>query len=121
MPRIPKRLTDLGIKNSKPKEKEYTLFDGGGLCLRIKPNGTRTSLFNYCRPTTGKRANLSLGKYPGISLTKARLLQQEQQGLLGQGLDPAEEDGTATTNQTGSHQPPEASVSGLVTDQALIG
>lgn len=64
------KLTDKEIKASKPREKEYNLFDGDGLRLRIKPNGSKQWIFNYYRPTNGKRANLSFGMYPDISLYK---------------------------------------------------
>ncbi len=66
------KLTDKEIKASKPREKEYNLFDGDGLRLRIKPNGSKQWIFNYYRPTNGKRANLSFGMYPDISLLQAR-------------------------------------------------
>ncbi len=64
MPRITKPLTDTKIKKAKPKIKEYNLIDGGGLALRVKPNGSKYWLFNYYRPHSKKRANLSLGIYP---------------------------------------------------------
>ncbi|WP_428637441.1 integrase arm-type DNA-binding domain-containing protein, partial [Shewanella sp.] len=46
MARTTKSLTDKQISNAKPQDKEYTLFDGNGLRLRVKPNGTKTWLFN---------------------------------------------------------------------------
>jgi hypothetical protein len=70
MAKITTRLTDKDIKSAKPKDKEYNLFDGDGLRLRIKPNGSRQWIFNYYKPITGKRANLSLGKYPDLSLSQ---------------------------------------------------
>ena len=36
------KLTALKIKNAKPKDKEYHLSDGGGLYLRVYPNGTKS-------------------------------------------------------------------------------
>ncbi len=85
------RLTDKEIKASKPTDKEYNLFDGEGLRLRIKPNGSKHWILNYYRPTNRKRANLSLGKYPDLSLAKARKLTMEAKELLAQGIDPQEE------------------------------
>ncbi|MFM5679040.1 integrase arm-type DNA-binding domain-containing protein [Aeromonas veronii] len=49
MPRITKPLSSTEVKNAKPKEKEYTLRDGGGLYLRITPTGSRIWLFDYYR------------------------------------------------------------------------
>lgn len=89
MPRIAIPLTATQIRQTKPKnEKEIALCDGDGLYLRIKPSGVKAWIFNYMRPATGKRANLSLGSYPAVSLASARQRRQEMHALLGQGLDP---------------------------------
>ncbi|MEZ8192072.1 integrase domain-containing protein [Vibrio sp. 1F279] len=85
------RLSDKEIKASKPGDKEYNLFDGDGLRLRIKPNGSKHWLLNYYRPTNGKRANLSLGKYPDLSLANARKSIMEAKELIAQGVDPQED------------------------------
>ncbi len=91
MAKITDRLTPTGIKSAKPKEKEYNLFDGDGLRLRIKPNASKHWIFNYYRPINRKRANLSLGKYPDLSLANARKMTLEANELLAQGIDPQEE------------------------------
>ncbi len=36
-----KPLTHTEAKQAKPREKEYNLSDGGGLALRVKPNGSK--------------------------------------------------------------------------------
>jgi integrase len=84
------RLTDKEIKAAKPQEKEYNLFDGDGLRLRVKPNGSKHWILNYYRPNSRKRANLSLGKYPDLSLAKARKATMEAKELLAEGVDPQE-------------------------------
>ncbi|MGD1472810.1 integrase domain-containing protein [Vibrio harveyi] len=91
MAKITTRLTDKEIKASKPGDKEYNLFDGDGLRLRIKPNGSKHWLLNYKRPTNSKRTNLSLGKYPDLSLANARKSALEAKELIAQGIDPQEE------------------------------
>tara|TARA_R110002167_G_scaffold344363_1_gene553688 strand:+ start:27745 stop:29010 length:1266 start_codon:yes stop_codon:yes gene_type:complete len=88
MPRTTKPLSDLEVKQAKPRDKEYTLWDGGGLCLRVKPSGSKSWILSYYRPTNGKRANISFGKYPAVSLTNARDSRHECLTLLAQGLDP---------------------------------
>ncbi len=88
MARTTKPLTDTEIKLAKPKAKEYNLADGNGLYLRVKPNGTKFWLFNYSRPYTRKRANISLGEYPALPLVKARQKRQECLELLAQDIDP---------------------------------
>ena len=72
MPRLTKRLTNTEVDKAKPKTKEYSLSDGDGLSLRIKPNGSKLWLFNYYHPTTKKRTNAGLGMYPAVSLAQAR-------------------------------------------------
>ena len=84
------RLTDKEIKAAKPSDKEYNLFDGEGLRLRIKPNGSKHWILNYYKPTNRKRANLSLGKYPDLSLANARKLSFEARELIAQNIDPQE-------------------------------
>jgi len=83
-------LTDTQIKNAKPSAKEYNLNDGNGLALRIKPTGSKLWLFNYYHPITRKRNNLSLGKYPDLSLAKARARVLHARELLIDGIDPKE-------------------------------
>jgi len=34
-------LTGPTVRQAKPKEKAYRLFDGGGLYLEVMPNGSR--------------------------------------------------------------------------------
>lgn len=91
MARIIKPLTELEIKNAKPKEKEYTLYDGDNLNLSIRPSGKKVWLFPYKRPTTGKRAKITIGGYPEISLAQARKKRQEFRSLLANKIDPQEE------------------------------
>ena len=85
-----KPLTNTEVKQSKSKKKEYNLADGNGLYLRVKPNGTKLWLFNYSRLYTKKRANLSLGIYPSLSLAEARQEAQQFKSLLAKDIDPKE-------------------------------
>ena len=90
MPNSTKPLTNTEVKQAKPLKKEYNLADGNGLYLRVKPNGTKLWLFNYFKPFTNKRSNISMGMYPNLSLGKARDLKQEYQSLLTDNIDPRE-------------------------------
>lgn len=90
MAKIVPPLNDTQIKNAKPQDKEYNLGDSHGLTLRIKPNGTKLWRFNYQRPITKKRANLSFGKYPDLSLAKARAKASSARELLADDIDPKE-------------------------------
>ena len=84
-------LTATQVKEAKAKPKEYYLVDGQGLKLRIKPNGSKSWLFNYLKPINNKRTNLSLGMYPALSLATARKMTLNANELLAQGIDPQDE------------------------------
>ncbi|PCI64944.1 MAG: integrase [Kangiella sp.] len=88
MPKIVTPLNNTQIKQAKVRLKEYNLMDGGGLALRIKPNGSKIWLFNYYHPYTKKRSNLGLGSYPDVSLMLAREIKEEYRTLLAQKIDP---------------------------------
>ncbi|MGL5727195.1 MAG: integrase domain-containing protein [Plesiomonas sp.] len=88
MAKVTTRLSDTQIKAAKPKDKEYVLSDGDGLRIRVKPNGSKSWLLNYTHPIKKTRTNLSLGKYPEVSLANARKLAIEARELLAQGIDP---------------------------------
>jgi integrase len=81
-------LTATQIKQAKPKEKEYTLADGDGLLLRIRPNGSKTWMFNYYVPITKKRNKISFGSYPDVSLAYAREQRDRARELLAKEVDP---------------------------------
>lgn len=88
MARITTPLTNTEVKQAKAKEKEYSLADGDGLQLRIKVNGSKLWIFNYSRPFTKKRANISFGKYPALTLALAREKRAQAKALLAQDTDP---------------------------------
>ena len=51
------KLTSRQIELSKPKDKNYSLTDGGGLSLLVHPDGSKAWLFRYTRPN-GTRNSL---------------------------------------------------------------
>ena len=90
MARLTKPLTNTEVNNAKPKAKEYTLSDGNGLYLLVKPNGSKLWRFNYYKPFTQpkKRALIGVGKFPDISLQQAREIREKYLSLLAQNIDP---------------------------------
>ncbi|MGF6296251.1 hypothetical protein QFZ98_008112 [Paraburkholderia youngii] len=54
-------LTDVAIKNAKPREKSYRLHDSGGLYLEVFPNGSKLWRWKY--RFQGKEKRLALGAY----------------------------------------------------------
>lgn len=91
MARKIKPLSAMEVKEAKPKDREYSLPDGYGLLLRVRPTGSKTWLFNYSIPLTKKRTNLKIGSFPEISLAQARAKREEFRALLAQGIDPQAE------------------------------
>lgn len=80
-------LTDTKIKNAKPREKVYRLADGNGLCLEVRPAGSKCWRYRY--RVDGKEKMLALGQYPMVGLADARERHLEARKLLSQGLDPS--------------------------------
>ncbi|WP_028867894.1 tyrosine-type recombinase/integrase [Psychromonas arctica] len=83
-------LTDTQIKQTKPSEKVITLSDGGGLQLRIKPNGSKLWQLRFNKPIDKKPALMGLGAYPSVTLGQARKLRDSAKELLVQGINPKE-------------------------------
>jgi len=83
------KLTVVEIKNAKPREKSYKLFDGGGLYLEVAPTGGKWWRLKYRIGSKEKR--ISLGVFPKVSLAEARKERDKAKRLLQAGIDPAEE------------------------------
>jgi len=90
MAKILKPLTNTQVKQSKPKDKIYTLADGQGLQLRVKPNGSKLWIFNYYTPFTKKRTAISFGSYPDVSIAEARKEREKARKLLANNINPKE-------------------------------
>jgi integrase len=80
-------LTVVAIKNAKPREKSYRLFDGGGLYLEVSPRGGRWWRLKY--RFDGKEKRISLGVYPDITLKEARDRRDEARRQLATKIDPS--------------------------------
>ena len=84
-----KALTDTEIKKAKPDEKEYTLPDGDGLHLLVKPNGSKIWAVRYS--VDGKPKRTTLGNYNnGVSLKEAREKAKEYRNIARKGSNPVE-------------------------------
>jgi len=80
-------LTDIALRNAKPKDKPYKLTDWGGLYVLVNKKGYKYWRYDY--RYQGKRKTLALGVYPAIGLKQARIKHEEARELLGKGIDPA--------------------------------
>ncbi len=88
---MPKRIAPLSamqIDKAKTKDKDYKLFDGGGLFLLVTPTGGKLWQLKY--RFDGKEKKLTFGAYPAISLANARQRREDAKKLLANGVDPSE-------------------------------
>ncbi|GGA00838.1 tyrosine-type recombinase/integrase [Dyella caseinilytica] len=82
-------LTVLDIKQAKPADKPYRLYDEKGMYLEVSPSGGK--LFRLKYRVDGKEKRLALGGYPDTSLAEAREKRDEARKLVAQGIDPSAE------------------------------
>ncbi|MDP2785036.1 MAG: integrase arm-type DNA-binding domain-containing protein [Sulfurimicrobium sp.] len=80
-------LSDITIRKAVQQDKPVKLNDGAGLYLVVTPTGGKLWRFNY--RFMGKQKTLSIGKYPTITLSKARERHQAALVMLADGIDPA--------------------------------
>lgn len=81
------RLSNTKIRNLRPVSKPKKFYDGDGLFLIVNPSGSRLWRMKYM--FYGKEKLLSLGKYPDVSLKRARDKRLEARQQLDEGLDPS--------------------------------
>jgi len=101
-------------KIKEAKDKPVTLWDGGGLYLLIKPNGS--ALWRFQFTLAGKKKPMALtaqnSSYPAISLQAARDKAHELRGIVADGIDPV-----AQRREEAEQQKVEARTFQAVTDE----
>jgi hypothetical protein len=68
-------LTELEIRNAKPRDRIYKLSDRSGLQLWVSPDGAKRwrLAYRHC----GAQRTLAIGVYPRVGLKKARDVREE--------------------------------------------
>lgn len=94
-------LTDIQIKALKPKEKQYKLFDGGGLYILVHPNGSKYWRLKY--RFNGKEGVYSIGVYPTVKLPQARKQRENIKAQIAEGINPAVEKKLKDAEQSGKN------------------
>ena len=80
-------LTDRFCDRAKSDDQtDYFDESVSGLALRVTAGGTKAWTFLYT--ASGKRRRISLGRYPAVSLAKARTLALEARAMIANGIDP---------------------------------
>jgi integrase len=89
-----RRVTTIAsVEAAKPvanRQVEYPDAKVPGLALRVSPGGNKSWTLRY-RTNEGEQRRLTLGRYPSVSLSKARELAHKAVGRVAEGVDPAKE------------------------------
>jgi integrase len=80
-------LTEIQVKNAKPREKRYKLADADGLILEVMTSGAKFWRVRYWLHK--KEHLLSVGEYPMVSLREARIRRDEIRKMIYDGQDPS--------------------------------
>ena len=83
-------LTDIQIKNAKPKDKDYPISDFGNLSIVIKTTGSKIWQHRFSIYPNGKRKEVIRrgGEYPSMSIKDARVWRDNNKELISQGITP---------------------------------
>ena len=81
-------LSDIKIRNLKPKEKAYKVSDFEGLFVLVKVSGSKSWRIKY--RIDSKEKLLVIGDYPAVSLAQARKARDAAKVMLADGEDPNE-------------------------------
>jgi integrase len=81
------KLTDVKVRNAKPRAKPYKLPDGRALYALVQPTGSKLWRGSY--RFEGKQKTLAMGVYPDVSLEEARRRWGEARTLLARKTDPS--------------------------------
>lgn len=109
MPKVAKvKLTDTIVKNLKPKEKSYQVFDAGtpwpGLYIEVFPDGAKRWRYIFTNPETRKQSRMGLGVYPQVSLAEARESHARAAKMVKQGINPIAAKKAAKATEQGATQ-----------------
>ena len=88
MPKVVTQLSNNQCKHARPKDKQYTLSHGGGMGLRVMPNGKKEWIFRYTKPYTKIRTAIQLGIYPATSIKQAQTKRDTYLELIADNQDP---------------------------------
>ena len=79
-------LTDTKVRSLKPKASAYRVADSNGLCIEVRPTGSRVWRYRY--RYLGNASIVTMGEYPALSLMEARAERDRLRALLKGGANP---------------------------------
>src|ERR1700757_3985666 len=80
-------LTEIRIRAASPGDRAYKLYDVRGLYMLVTPTGGKLWRFKY--RMNGVEKLLTLGKYPDVSLKRAREKRDDARKLGADNVDPS--------------------------------
>ena len=83
------KLTENAIRKAEIREKQYKIYDGGGMFLLIHPNGSKYWRMKFS--FDGKSKLASFGVWPDVSLMQARERRNEARQKINMGINPINE------------------------------
>ncbi len=86
MPTKQHALTDPRVRQAKPEQKPYNIYDSGGLYLTVSPTGGKWWRLKYRH--VGKEKRIGLGAYPEVTLAAARAARDAARREVRAGNDP---------------------------------
>ncbi len=81
-------LTDLAVRQAKPRTSDWKLADGRGLYLLVRTNGAKHWRLKY--RIAGRERLAALGEYPAVGLAEARARRDVARRELADGIDPVQ-------------------------------
>jgi hypothetical protein len=81
-------LTDTKVRTLKPKAAAYRIADSNGLCIEVRPTGSKAWRYRY--RYAGRASIVTLDEYPSMSLQVARVERDRLRSLLRGGANPAQ-------------------------------
>ncbi|WP_115050815.1 tyrosine-type recombinase/integrase [Xanthomonas arboricola] len=81
-------LTDTKLRSLKSREDAYRVADTNGLCVEVRPSGTKVWRYRYRH--LGKASMITLAEYPIMSLGEARAERDRLRALVKGGANPAQ-------------------------------
>lgn len=81
-------LTDAKVRSLKPRDAAYRMADTNGLCIEVRPTGSKVWRYRY--RYSGKASIITLAEYPAMSLTEARAERNRLRVLVKGGANPAQ-------------------------------
>lgn len=80
-------LTDTKLRTLKPRETAFRVADSNGLCIEVRPTGSKVWRYRYRH--AGKASITTLGEYPAMTLAEARAERDRARALVKKGTSPS--------------------------------